>query len=36
MMAGDRRINIPSGVDLSVAGTFIHYERHRYTNEDQT
>lgn len=38
MMAGDRRINIHSGgcVDLSVAGTFIHYERHRYTKEDQT
>lgn len=37
MMAGDRRINIHSGgcVDLSVAGTFIHYERHRYTKEDQ-
>jgi ornithine cyclodeaminase/alanine dehydrogenase-like protein (mu-crystallin family) len=38
MMAGDRRINIHSGgcVDLRVAGTFIHYERHRYTKEDQT
>jgi ornithine cyclodeaminase/alanine dehydrogenase-like protein (mu-crystallin family) len=38
MMAGDRRINIHSGgcVGLSVAGTFIHYERHRYTKEDQT
>ena len=38
MMAGDRRINIHSGgcVNLSVAGTFIHYERHRYTKEDQT
>ena len=38
MMAGDRRINIHSGgcVELSVAGTFIHYERHRYTKEDQT
>jgi ornithine cyclodeaminase/alanine dehydrogenase-like protein (mu-crystallin family) len=38
MMAGDRRINIHSGgcVDLSVAGTFIHYERHRYTKTDQT
>src|SRR5262249_17798715 len=38
MMAGDRRIHIPSGgcVNLSVAGTFIHYERHRYTKEDQT
>lgn len=38
MMAGDRRINIHSGgcVNLGVAGTFIHYERHRYTKEDQT
>ena len=38
MMAGDRRINIHSGgcVALGVAGTFIHYERHRYTKEDQT
>jgi len=38
MMAGDRRINIHSGgcVDLGVAGTFIHYERHRYTKQDQT
>jgi alanine dehydrogenase len=38
MMAGDRRINIHSGgcVNLGVAGTFIHYERHRYTTEDQT
>jgi ornithine cyclodeaminase/alanine dehydrogenase-like protein (mu-crystallin family) len=38
MMAGDRRINIHSGgcVGLSVAGTFIHYERHRYTREDQS
>jgi len=38
MMAGDRRINIHSGgcVNLSVAGTFIHYERHRYTKEDQS
>jgi ornithine cyclodeaminase len=38
MMAGDRRINIHSGgcVDLRVAGTFIHYERHRYTKEDQS
>ena len=38
MMAGDRRINIHSGgsVDLRVAGTFIHYERHRYTKQDQT
>jgi ornithine cyclodeaminase len=37
MTAGDRRINIHSGgvVDLSVAGTFIHYERHRFTKEDQ-
>jgi ornithine cyclodeaminase/alanine dehydrogenase-like protein (mu-crystallin family) len=38
MMAGDRRINIHSGgcVGLKVAGTFIHYERHRYTKEDQS
>lgn len=38
MMAGNRRINIHSGgcVDLKVAGTFILYERHRYTKEDQT
>jgi ornithine cyclodeaminase/alanine dehydrogenase-like protein (mu-crystallin family) len=38
MMAGDRRINIHSGgcVGLNVAGTFIHYERHNYTQEDQT
>jgi len=38
MMTGDRRINIHSGgcVNLGVAGTFIHYERHRYTKEDQT
>jgi len=38
MMTGDRRINIHSGgcVDLAVAGTFIHYERHNYTKEDQT
>jgi ornithine cyclodeaminase/alanine dehydrogenase-like protein (mu-crystallin family) len=38
MMAGDRRINIHSGgcVGLGVAGTFIHYERHRYTKEDQS
>src|SRR5262249_12866795 len=36
--AGDRRINIHSGgsVELGVAGTFIHYERHRFTKEDQT
>jgi len=38
MMAGDRRINVHSGgcVDLRVAGTFIHYERHRYTKQDQS
>jgi alanine dehydrogenase len=38
MLAGDRRINIHSGgcVNLRVAGTFIHYERHRYTKEDQS
>lgn len=37
MTAGDRRINIHSGgvVDLRVAGTFIHYERHRFTEKDQ-
>jgi len=37
MMAGDRRVNIHSGgcVESKVAGTFIHYERHRYTKEDQ-
>lgn len=38
MMASDRRINIHSGgcVGLGVAGTFIHYERHSYTKEDQS
>jgi len=38
MMAADRRINVHSGgcVDLRVAGTFIHYERHRYSKEDQS
>lgn len=38
MMAGDRRINIHSGgcVNQAVAGTFIHYERHRYTKQDQS
>lgn len=38
MMAGDRRINVHSGgcVDLRIAGTFIHYERHRYSKEDQS
>src|ERR1051325_9507966 len=38
MMAGDRRVNIHSGgcVGLKVAGTFIHYERHRYTKDDQS
>ena len=37
MMAGDRRINIHCGgcVNLRVAGTFIHYERHRYTKGPQ-
>ncbi|HEX9443234.1 MAG TPA: hypothetical protein VGA73_03900, partial [Candidatus Binatia bacterium] len=37
MTAGDRRINVHSGgsVDRRVAGTFIHYERHRFTKEDQ-
>src|SRR5918996_3663932 len=38
LMTGDRRINIHTGgcVNLAVAGTFIHYERHRYTKEDQS
>jgi ornithine cyclodeaminase/alanine dehydrogenase-like protein (mu-crystallin family) len=38
LMTGDRRVNIHSGgcVNLAVAGTFIHYERHRYSREDQT
>lgn len=38
MMAGDRRINIHSGgcASLGVAGTFIHYERHSFTKDDQT
>jgi len=38
MTAGDRRINVHSGgsVELGVAGTFIHYERHRFTKADQT
>ncbi|HTM09532.1 MAG TPA: ornithine cyclodeaminase family protein [Verrucomicrobiae bacterium] len=38
MTAGDRRINIHSGgvVGLGVAGTFIHYERHRFTEKDQS
>ena len=38
LMTGDRRINIHTGgcVSLAVAGTFIHYERHRYTREDQS
>jgi len=38
MTAGDRRINIHSGgcVGLSVAGTFIHYERHSFTKEAQS
>jgi alanine dehydrogenase len=38
LMTGDRRINIHAGgcVRLAVAGTFIHYERHRYTREDQS
>ncbi len=37
MTAGDRRINVHSGgsVELGVAGTFIHYERHRFTKADQ-
>ncbi len=38
MMAKDRRISVHSGgcVNLAVAGAFIHYERHRYTRDDQT
>jgi len=38
IMAKDRRVNIHSGgcVSLAVAGTFIHYERHSFTKEDQT
>jgi ornithine cyclodeaminase/alanine dehydrogenase-like protein (mu-crystallin family) len=38
MTAGDRRLNVHSGgcVDLRVAGTFIHYERHNFTSVDQT
>jgi ornithine cyclodeaminase/alanine dehydrogenase-like protein (mu-crystallin family) len=38
MTAGDRRLNVHSGgcVDLRVAGTFIHYERHSFTQADQT
>jgi len=38
IMAKDRRLNIHSGgcVGLGVAGTFIHYERHRYSHEDQS
>lgn len=38
MMAKDRRLNIHSGgsIGLSVAGTFIHYERHSYTQKDQS
>src|SRR5258706_5154602 len=37
MTAGGRRINVHSrgSVDRRVAGTFIHYERHRFTKEDQ-
>ena len=38
MTANDRRISVHSGgcVSLGAAGTFIHYERHRYTKEDQS
>lgn len=38
IMAKDRRLNIHSGgcVGLSVAGTFVHYERHSYTQKDQS
>jgi hypothetical protein len=37
-MAQDRRLNIHSAgcVNLSVAGTFIHYERHSYSDKDQS
>lgn len=38
MLAGDRRISVHSGgcVPLGVAGTFVHYERHDYTAQDQS
>ena len=38
MLAEDRRISVHSGgcVPLGVAGTFVHYERHNYTADDQS
>jgi ornithine cyclodeaminase len=38
MLANDRRITVHSGgcVPLSVAGTFVHYERHNFTGQDQS
>ena len=38
MLANDRRITVHSGgcVPLGVAGTFVHYERHNYTAQDQS
>ena len=38
MLAENRRITVHSGgcVPLAVAGTFVHYERHNYTAEDQS
>lgn len=38
MLADNRRITVHSGgcVPLGVAGTFVHYERHNYTAEDQS
>ncbi|TAJ98648.1 ornithine cyclodeaminase family protein [bacterium] len=38
IMAKDRRLNIHSGgcAGLGVAGTFVHYERHQYTRDDQS
>ena len=38
MLAENRRITVHSGgcVPLGVAGTFVHYERHNYTAQDQS
>ena len=38
MLAENRRITVHSGgcVPLAVAGTFVHYERHNYTAQDQS
>ena len=38
LIADDRRISVHSGgcLSLGVAGTFIHYERFRFTSEDQS